>query len=124
MTSRRHSNSWLELNRMWIQEDFFLIRAGSGHPPIPAYIEAIDRIEEQLEAFRFVASRYHETQNTVNALAERIAELEDVMAKADVLADAYGRYWARDEKFYAYEDARKASNQDRAPVEVNPAKER
>lgn len=31
-----------------VQDDLFLIRAALGHPPLPVYIAAIDRLEEQL----------------------------------------------------------------------------
>ena len=39
------------------------------------------------------------------ALAE-LEKAEALLRLADELADAYGRYWAKDAKYYAYQDAR------------------
>lgn len=44
----------------------------------------------------------------VERLAARVAELGAVLRLADEIADAYGRLWAKDGRFYAYQDARAA----------------
>lgn len=63
------------------------------------------------------------------AAETRAAKLEAACELADVLADSYGRQWAKDDKFYAYTDARAAllvsAGRDEEPegLMLNPLKD-
>ena len=49
-----------------------------------------------------------DARQEAHRLSETITDLERALEAADALADTYGRVWAKDAKFYAYQDARKS----------------